>query len=1295
MKNFRKLISILLVVLTVSALPLLSAAALGDNAPEPVSVRLSENVISVGELASAQWNASSGAQFYKASLLDKKGEEAQSTGNIKGCRADFKIDKAGVYSVRVIAVNAYGESAPAYSDRLTVKNELTVKFTDDDGTVLNVQTVPYGGSAVSPASPRKTGYAFAGWSREYEKLTDSAVVRATYTKKTYTVKFLDFEGNLLTAQKVKYGNAASAPDAEAPTGYTFAGWDKDFSKVTENITVRMVAIKDESELPISVESCEAVRADEKSGYNLSIVLSNVSDVKVGGRVVAALKTEGGKFLAMTESSAFTIPQKTNRSMEVFVPYEGAATYAEVYVVKTYSTLLPLSESYRAEINTDADWTPWVTDDDKPEDGTYFEASDYRTEYRYKERSTSDETYYPKDGWNLKEIKYFYGNWGAWSEETTTTQYSSSTKDVKYRDQTDIVSYYMVSYETKQDKLIGSNEYRKTSINGNYSDYDLKESFGENFYSQTVSVEDFSNLTTVAAGESKFLTGVNKSSETGYVIDSKIYFVSLINRVTTRFYSYRTRSYSTRYYYEQWSDWSDWSTTPVTASEDCQVETRQTRRYLVNDPTLDESGETKTLTGTLDSSFAGKHATLFIYKISDASDYTNEYVGQTVIDEDGRYVFTFKLREEPSVRTGDFTVTLGVEGANSLIYLNPLNAPKPTYTVNIRDWDGALISTQQVERGESASLPETSPTREGYRFAGWDYSNSSIYENTTINAVYVRREYTVAYIDWVNEYYEVRTYGYGDPLIAPELPSSESSDALGWDKVLEGVTEVKSNMVLTAQYETKTYTVSFYGYDDNLIETKTVSYGESVDAPELPAEENVIFDGWDKANELKSVKKTMSLHPLFRYTSDTAAPTASAESGTFAEPFTLELSSETDGARIYYSINGGAKQLYSAPIEIDETAVVEYYAVKGNCNQSSVKKTCYIIGDGFLPVTVYDENDEIVDLTFAEAGGALPEKLYEFETEGYVLDGYYTDSSFTEPWDNEVSVTAPVSLYRKLSPIEYTVTFTDENGGKLSEQKVIYKHAAAAPDYTPSEDYVFIGWNCDFDSVTCDMTVSAVVKPLSEIASVKLNKSSLRIQNGLSYTLKATVTPVGSEVQWSSSDESVLTVTNGKLTAKKAGTAVVTATVAEGVFAECTVTVTRNKYEEICTLETSDIKIRNGVLTGLSSENNTASELLEALDGDNLAVLDAEGYPLNGKVGTGCEVVMTDDAGDRLDSVVVIVAGDISGDGLVNNKDLARLLRANVGKEALSDTEALAADLNGDGEVNNRDASMLSRILLGR
>ena len=79
-----------------------------------------------------------------------------------------------------------------------------------------------------------------------------------------------------------------------------------------------------------------------------------------------------------------------------------------------------------------------------------------------------------------------------------------------------------------------------------------------------------------------------------------------------------------------------------------------------------------------------------------------------------------------------------------------------------------------------------------------------------------------------------------------------------------------------------------------------------------------------------------------------------------------------------------------------------------------------------------------------------------------------------------------------------------------------------------------------------------------VTGVSLNKTSIELVEGESFTLVATVEPAevtDKTVIWTSSDTSVATVSNGVITATAVGTAIITASVG-GKTSSCTVTVTQ-------------------------------------------------------------------------------------------------------------------------------------------
>ena len=93
------------------------------------------------------------------------------------------------------------------------------------------------------------------------------------------------------------------------------------------------------------------------------------------------------------------------------------------------------------------------------------------------------------------------------------------------------------------------------------------------------------------------------------------------------------------------------------------------------------------------------------------------------------------------------------------------------------------------------------------------------------------------------------------------------------------------------------------------------------------------------------------------------------------------------------------------------------------------------------------------------------------------------------------------------------------------------------------------------TATCAVKVTAKVYP---VTGVSLDKTTCELTVGGDVTLTATINPANAtnkNVTWKTSDATVATVVNGKVTALKAGTATITVTTEDGnKTATCTVTV---------------------------------------------------------------------------------------------------------------------------------------------
>ena len=121
-------------------------------------------------------------------------------------------------------------------------NKYTVTFMDGEKVLKAYTNVPHGDTVTAPEVPKKDGKTFSKWDKDFSKVTSDLTINAVYDVDTFTVTFKDGE-KVLETQTVEYEAAATAPDTarlSPPEGMHFAKWDKDFSKVTEDIEVSAV-----------------------------------------------------------------------------------------------------------------------------------------------------------------------------------------------------------------------------------------------------------------------------------------------------------------------------------------------------------------------------------------------------------------------------------------------------------------------------------------------------------------------------------------------------------------------------------------------------------------------------------------------------------------------------------------------------------------------------------------------------------------------------------------------------------------------------------------------------------------------------------------------------------------------------------------------------------------------------------------------------------------------------------------------------------------------------------------------
>ena len=128
-------------------------------------------------------------------------------------------------------------------------NSYPVTFVDGvTGNTIMVVNVATGNTPVYPTSiPTHEGYTFISWSPSTPPvITSPTTITAVYRAARHRVRFIDsISGLVIASRYVEHGRDAEPPMPYEYDGYTFIGWDRDFTSVTEAIDVYTIYQKDE------------------------------------------------------------------------------------------------------------------------------------------------------------------------------------------------------------------------------------------------------------------------------------------------------------------------------------------------------------------------------------------------------------------------------------------------------------------------------------------------------------------------------------------------------------------------------------------------------------------------------------------------------------------------------------------------------------------------------------------------------------------------------------------------------------------------------------------------------------------------------------------------------------------------------------------------------------------------------------------------------------------------------------------------------------------------------------------
>lgn len=106
-------------------------------------------------------------------------------------------------------------------------NTLTVTFVGNDGRTLATRKVQYGKPAAAPDAPQVSKMKFSGWDKDFSKVKSDMTIKALYVADTYTVTYNTDGGTALTEQVYYMGDTPRQATVPSKYGYYFVGWYRD------------------------------------------------------------------------------------------------------------------------------------------------------------------------------------------------------------------------------------------------------------------------------------------------------------------------------------------------------------------------------------------------------------------------------------------------------------------------------------------------------------------------------------------------------------------------------------------------------------------------------------------------------------------------------------------------------------------------------------------------------------------------------------------------------------------------------------------------------------------------------------------------------------------------------------------------------------------------------------------------------------------------------------------------------------------------------------------------------------
>lgn len=388
----------------------------------------------------------------------------------------------------------------------------------------------------------------------------------------------------------------------------------------------------------------------------------------------------------------------------------------------------------------------------------------------------------------------------------------------------------------------------------------------------------------------------------------------------------------------------------------------------------------------------------------------------------------------------------------------------------------------VADGEKADAP-TVPERPGYTFKDWDKVFSYVISDMNVTAIYDTNKYKVVFANGPNNLQDETLAYMTTPEYKGETPSREATAQWTykfkeWSPEITPVTEVKTYQAVFDSTAVL-YKVVFKN-DGEVVDQQSLTYGSVPSTTVVPTRDSTAqytfkFKSWNPT--LSAVVANVEYAAVYDTTINTYKIVFKSEG------------SKSDTLEVAY----GEMPTYSKTPERKTTASHTFKfnswfptlaKVEGNATYEAV------FDSTIRKFTVEFKNGDAVLQSEMLSYGEVPNYAKETPTKAATASHTY---SFVG-WSEKITTVVDNAVYQAVfdsSAVMYKVTFLSNMGKILKEQDVPYGGAATAPKDMDLGDFTFVGWSTEFDKVTDDIIVLALVdypKPGSSSSAIPSSSS---------------------------------------------------------------------------------------------------------------------------------------------------------------------------------------------------------------